>query len=1431
VNNQNSDGTPSTATRSAEAFPGWSPTTATRSLLEVAAEQWRRGLVDVSGANRRLFYKPLKVATLDLADADRAALTRLLSGDGVRISSLFPDTGTPEALNRQAQARRAADAIWKKATETEEETGANPARLAVGAVTFTPADSGVVSGRAGEKVERAPSAPLVLLPVRFTLAPGTRSVASLALDGEPELNSALRYVLRTQHGADLAEETLLAAADPDGPGGVVVDPALIAAAAERALQGHVDGWQVQPHLAVDYFGSDRELMLRDLSDVEVLAAHPLVAAMAGDPHARAHVTGEPLPEPDRDPEQAKPDRTPPQEEFLVLDADASQERVIDLALSGRNLVVQGPPGTGKSQTISNLIAECAARGKTVLFVAQKRAAIEAVLGRLDARDLGHLVLEVFDAKTKRAHVLDQLRDALEGMSSTPPVEVAALHKALTGARDTLVAHRDGLHRMRHELGDRSVVELYGRLTAIDPAAQTEERLPVATVTEWGLDGTDRHADVLAELVSLGALDSDWATAPGWNPDTVTSDDTAAAGYDAAVTALSRLSEARDRAEAAAAAAHLPAPRGAAEAGALAALLARAHMVADHADGAVLDPGALHHDELRRLTHAVADRATRKQDKAAGLKVGFWQRRRLRKQALQLTRAERKEDAYGVLREAATLRAAWGGPVTTTSASHAAADAYAALAVELDRLGPLLQDLDLAGSPWDELGNRLRQLMADPRRVRMPAAHRLLGVLDAAGARPLVAAVATRIRAGQPVTPHEAADRLRWATFSTLLEHLTATDPALARAAQPGALAAAATTFRAADTLAIDVNAARVRRAAAEATRDRLVGHPEQQLLLKAELKKRRKLRSLRELLEHAPDAMLAAAPCWAMSPLLVSRYLPALPLFDLVVYDEASQVTVPDAVPSLLRGRQAVVAGDDRQLPPTTVFTKLLDADGDSIVEPATADAASEPLLEDDPETGDLAAARHTQTPTVSVATGYASVLTALGAILPNRTLLWHYRSRDERLIAVSNRYVYNCRLVTFPGPEGDQALRHVIVPPSEGIGAHNKSPEAEVAMAVDLCLEHAEAHRHQPPDRWATLGVIAMGIEHANRIEKALFDRVTASGDPHLLDFFDTAHDEAVFIKNIERVQGDERDHIILSVGYGPSADGRMRYMWGPLLGTYGVNRLNVAISRARTKMTLLTSFTADQLQEGGNASPGYGLMREFVLFAAAAGNRDVDQLDSSVPMNAFEADIYGRLVDAGLTVDPQYGVAGYRLDFAVRHPHEPTRHIVAIEADGATYHSGWTARERDRLRQQHLEALGWRFHRIWSSDYWRDPDAEIDAVLTTVKTAVERLGAGQPAADPAPAPEPAWTGQARRTRGGTPAVASSRRPPAWVQPGSPIGTYSEVELVDLVRWLRADGVIRLPDDELTELLGALGFSRRGPVIVSRLSAAIAAADSGRRP
>jgi very-short-patch-repair endonuclease/RecA/RadA recombinase len=1428
----------------------WLASSHSRALMAKAADAWRRGLVDVSGSNKRLYYAPLRVGTLVLGDAKPAALSRLLAGDPVKLTELFPDDGTEDGLAAQAKARKASDLLAAKGKLGEEETGDSPVRLALGLATWVQ-ETGVVSQAAGSRKERAPRSPLLLAPVHFTLVPGTRTVSSLQLTGEPELNSALKFVLDANHGVDLDAEGWLS--DAVSPDGTLNSDRLLKVAGR--LGGKVTGWEVSTHTVVDAFGSDRELMLRDLEDEELLAGSIAQSLMRSTPL------------PDDGSDKAAPDSAPVTLEHLVLDADASQQAVIGHALAGRSLTVAGPPGCGKSQVITNLIAEAAAAGKTVLFVAQKRAAVDAVMNRLSAVGLDDAVLEVFDTKTKRGNVIAQLRESLEQLSTTARRDTTALHRDLQASRDRLVAHDRALHVPRESLGGQSAYDLIGRIAAIPALPQTSQRLPFSVVGSWQGELVERLATYAGELAILGGLDPNRAARPGWSVDTVTTEAVSAVGYDAAATISSSWLTAQQTLTRVLAGVGLSAPSTTSEAQAGLELLV-------HAAGALtvfvpqmLDAELLDDVTLARMIVAVGPKADRRAARTTVGKVGYFARRALRKQLrpLVLPGAPGTDDkgrpdnetAHRWLVGLRDLRIRWIQAALKTALAQAnesrprpspelsaAQAALAPLTSALETLEPLTQHLDLAGLEFDHLRAAVDVLIADPARMTLPRAHQLRSAMVDAGARPVLDGLSSRLAAGQPVDATFAADRLTYVALMSTLEHLQGADPALAR--EPGELAGDEHTFRAADRTHITANRDRVSRAIAERTRTQLNALAEQRLAVQDQVRRKRSFKSLRQLVEEAPDALLALKPCWAMSPLLVSRYLPALPgLFDMVVFDEASQVLVPDAVPSLLRGKQAVVAGDEKQLPPTTVFTKMLDADYDPDTGTLTEWSADHEVdgdsLEEDAELTPSAAqpAKHaapapTPVPVVSVATGYQSILSALGSLLPSRTLLWHYRSRDERLIAVSNQEVYGGTLVTFPGPAGAEVLRHVVCPPSEGLGTHNKSPQAEVDTVCELVLEHARAQLLKPEDERASLGVIAMGRDHADRVEKAVFAALEAAPDrEQLAELFDESASEPYFFKNIERVQGDERDSIIMSVGYGTSRDGRLRYMWGPLLGEYGVNRLNVAISRARAQLTLVTSFTADQLTDSGSTAPGYQLMRAFVVFVASGGTH-LPSTGSPEPMNPFELEIHGRLTDAGLTLDPQYGVSGYRLDFAVRHPDfdgsaGPVRHLLAIECDGRAWHSGWTARERDRLRQQQLETVGWRFHRIWSTDWFRDPDAEVDRVLSTYAVALDRSRAGQRPAEMLPPADPRWLGAG--TNSSVMATATRRRPPGWISSGAPITTYSDTQLRSLVTWLRSDGVLRLADDEIGELVAALGFQRRGPVIVARLSAAQRTCDSAPTP
>jgi very-short-patch-repair endonuclease len=518
--------------------------------------------------------------------------------------------------------------------------------------------------------------------------------------------------------------------------------------------------------------------------------------------------------------------------------------------------------------------------------------------------------------------------------------------------------------------------------------------------------------------------------------------------------------------------------------------------------------------------------------------------------------------------------------------------------------------------------------------------------------------------------------------------------------------------------------------------------------------------------------------------------------FDVVIFDEASQVLPEDAVPAIMRAGQVVVAGDRHQLPPTSFFS-------DGGIE------ADESEMDDLPDT-----------------VGFESLLDLMSATSAlHSDLQWHYRSRDEALIAFSNHHIYSDRLVTFPGPGGAPVLQHVHVAQTPGRDIEEESSSAEVRRVVELVLEHA---RSRPAE---SLGVIALGIKHAIRIETAVDAALAEQSDAN--GYFDSQLAERFFVKNLERVQGDERDAIILTIGYGKDRAGNLLNRLGPINNQGGERRLNVAITRARKRMTVVSSFGHHDMDPNRFHSPGAKLLRLYIQYAASEGRLLGDQGPSTEPLNAFECDVADALAARGLELVPQYGASCYRIDLVAKHPKRPGRFVLAIECDGASYHSAPTARDRDRLRQQHLEALGWRFHRIWSTDWFQRRSEEIDRTLRAYEEAVRSADRKD--------------GEDNASRGALDSSDDRRRSPATWQgaapppirrfprprlaPGNPITDYSIDQLTLLVRWIRSDGVLRTHDEIMAEMREELGFRRRGHRIEDAFREAIGREQDGPQP
>ncbi|MGJ7439999.1 AAA domain-containing protein [Aquipuribacter sp. MA13-6] len=1323
-----------------------------RSLVDAAVTQWQKSLIDTGRRNTLLYYKDLRRGTLDLGTASDAAVTGLLAGRTVRLSHLFPD---PIAM---ADALKRTQTIHKKVKELHEERGITAGYLALGMATWTEPTA--------TALQSAPAAPVLLRAVQLHPRSGAADDFDVTVSEVHEVNPVLLHTLQQTHATTVDADTVLDAVAATGVAAGLQ-------AFEAAASG-VPGLSVTDRTVIGTFTYAKLPMVNDLiHGAELLAEHDIVAALAGDAEAQRAIRGQV-----EGVDAGDPDRTPPQDEFIVADADSSQSYVVNAVVAGQNLVVKGPPGTGKSQTITNLVSTLIARGQRVLFVAEKRAAIDAVLGRLEAVDLSEWVMDLHDGAGSRRAIAQSLAATLDRAARTPPVVLGRTHTDLVANRERLLAHGAAMHAPREPWG-LSAFELQQRLIGLGPRHAGTARIDRTRLRDLSEDRIVQLGRQVAELVDLGGIDPAVRDSPWFDSPVRTAEQAQEAIGLTRGLAHTELPEVRTGLDDVVAECGLQPPTSVAQWQHLLDLLDRVSALL-----ATVRPEVFGADPPV-LLGATGDRAYRR---AHGVREWWWARRRRRKEAggLWLTEPRDVRSMHATLLEVADVRDRWmqaridDGHPRLPAALSTTRESFTRFSSSLRALGAhVRQTTPMDTLPADQLGSRLTRMQDDQDVLfKMPRLNELQAEIRRAGLWPAVAQCQA-----DGSSAADAERTVQWVWLRSVLDEVAATDHAYG-ATNGRTLDRAAADFRDNDHHHIGSTADRVRRLCAEGLYGALDAHPEQAALIRKQAGLKRKHLGMRDLLTQAPDVLLATKPCWAMSPLVVSQVLPLLPLFDVVVFDEASQVPPADAVPSILRGKRVVVAGDERQLPPTAFFASTQD---DEDTEPSPEPVDGGPLP-------------------VSLTDGFESVLDALSAALLNRSLTWHYRSQDERLIAFSNSHIYDSSLTTFPGALVGDVLTHVAVPFDPDRPVTGGSSSAEIDEVVRLVLEHAE----QRPQE--SLGVIAMGITHADRIEAAV--RAALADRRDLDAFFDEGRDEPFFVKNLERVQGDERDSVVLSVGYGKGADGRMQYRFGPINNEGGERRLNVAVTRSKRRMTLITSFTQHDLDPAKLQSQGARLLGQFVAYMASGGSDLGSRTGVPARLNPFEIDVRDRLEAAGIPLTAQYGVSGYRIDFAAAHPEQPGRMLLAIEADGAAYHSSATARDRDRLRQEHLERLGWTFHRIWSTDWFRDPAAETARAMSAYRAAVAAADNGARAA-PVERPAPP----------AAPPIPSTTRGPAPVTPGRPITGYSDAELVAMVRWVRADGLLRTHEQLLRAVMAELGFSKMGSRIEAALTRAVAAA------
>ena len=558
-------------------------------------------------------------------------------------------------------------------------------------------------------------------------------------------------------------------------------------------------------------------------------------------------------------------------------------------------------------------------------------------------------------------------------------------------------------------------------------------------------------------------------------------------------------------------------------------------------------------------------------------------------------------------------------------------------------------------------------------------------------------------------------------------------------------------------------------------------------ILKREMGKKRRQMPVRQLFKNIPNLLPRLKPCLLMSPMSVAQYLDGgRTPFDIVVFDEASQIPVWDAIGAIARGKQAIIVGDPKQLPPTNFFHRADDSDG----EPGEGEEVEdlESILDD-----------------------------CIGSGLPTSRLRWHYRSRHESLIAFSNFHYYDNDLLTFPSPmrEGlGVTWRHV----PDGVYDRGKSAtnRGEAQAVVAEIVRRVKLASPGIP----SLGVVTFSQAQQTLIEDLLEE--TRRMDAQVDAAFAETSLEPIFVKNLENVQGDERDVILFSVCYGPDETGKVSMHFGPMNRDGGERRLNVAVTRARTEVLVFSTLRADQINLSRTRARGVRDLKNFLEYAekgpsALASKADFDHAaDVESP---FEKDVRDVLVNRGWEVHCQVGCASYRIDLAVIDPKAAGRYLLGIECDGANYHRAKTARDRDKLREGVLRGLGWKLYRIWSTDWWTNPQGEIaklEAALDAAMKAEPSSSASSASVSP-PSATPPEVARISQT--------AAPKPPSAELQSQPVANHPVYAALSFkgVRGTQEDFYGGQADRQIAELLVAVVVVE-GPVSLSLAAKRVAA-------
>jgi very-short-patch-repair endonuclease/DNA polymerase III delta prime subunit len=1227
-----------------------------------------------------------------------------------------------------------------------EEQGVNILYLALGMLYWYEADSS----------EELRKAPLVLIPVNLDRSSARERFRLRYTLEEMGANISLQAKMKIEFGIII----------PDMPEPEDFDYNNYVESINKAID-KMPRWKVEPNeIELGFFSFGKFMIYNDLDNNKWPAdkkpvLHPNVINLfeKGFGHEGIGI-----------PENAHIDEeTKANELFQVVDADSSQLLAMLAVHEGKNLLIQGPPGTGKSQTITNIIANAIGQGKKILFVAEKMAALEVVKRRLDNIHLGEACLELHSHKANKKELHQELRRVLE--LGRPTLQQLQQHVTL------LEKHKQELnaycYAINTPIGSSGLTahQVIGYLLKIYDATKNEtiEKIPLPAIERWDaarMSGAEAFAArVQARLKEIGVPEK----LLFWGSRLLVllphEQETLVQTFRQAEAATKTLEEAGAH-SANYISVTIPANHDAAVTLAsiykLLSLKPALEALAVKSEGWLLNQADI--EELLETGKRLASLREQYKDTfipeawqqdvmpirqnllAHGHKwykflIGVYNNSNRQLAALCKTALPKDNDSKLVyidailesrrlettLQEHDTLAAELFGrrwqKLRSDWAALEAANRYLLIVhkqvaagicpkIVLDYLEKH-EDPAIAKQHHDQLSDQLAQhknaihevvkkldldealrfnnktlleqpfaqqfsLMQDWQKgiVQIHQAIQWNSLAETGETEELQPLVNTATHWPQAKDLLTTGVQKAW--YEYLLEQVMLGNPSL-RKFERASHEEVVQQFKQTDKLNLQYNRAR---AAAEHW-ENLPGLEAggQVNTLRTEFNKKSRHKPIRKLMEEAGLAIQAIKPVFMMSPLSIANFLPPGSVeFDIVIFDEASQVRPVEALGAILRGKQLVVVGDTKQLPPTSFF-----------------DSLTSEVDDEDNVTADLQS--------------ILGMCDAQGA--PQRMLRWHYRSRHESLIMLSNHEFYENKLVIFPSPGSKHRMGLVFHHLQDTVydrGKTRTNPKEAEAVA-EAVLEHA---RKSPK---LSLGVAAFSTAQRQAIQDAL--EVRRRKHPELEPFFTGHSDEPFFVKNLENVQGDERDVIFISIGYGRAADGSVSMSFGPLNNEGGERRLNVLITRAKLRCEVFTNITADDIDLTRTQRYSIQALKSFLYFAQH-GKLYMPENISGLPAESpFEEIVAEKLAAHGYTIRRQVGSQGYYLDLAIVDETNPGRYILGIECDGAAYHAARSARDRDRLRQQVLEAIGWRIYRVWSTDWFRNPDRELKRLIEAIEKA----------------------------------------------------------------------------------------------------------------